>query len=395
MFSMDNLTLSLIISERMQDVDLASLSQADWESLIRKAQMQGVGPLVYWTLSRSGKLSSLPESVRNSLRAMYSSTWMQNQKILKELEIFAHLFNQAGIPVVVLKGVCFALTIYPDIGLRPMGDLDILVPGQKLTESARIARRLGYKDVEPEASPGLNDLLSHHVCLRKPGVSPLMVEIHDCLIAEKSFTYAVPVGWFWEQTEPLSGPLRAKYENLRMLTPAAQLLYGAAHAMLQHGGKKAPLRWFYDLDLLIRFYQKRLDWDLLLAQARRFEWGSALDAALSQTYKYFNTPIPDHVSCNLSKDSDRHQALVAYLQIPPATHVLEERQKLLSLNGYARVRLFLALLVPGPAYMRWRYQLNSSWALPAYYLVRWWGILKDAFHTLVILLVQRCRSANQ
>jgi hypothetical protein len=121
---MDNLALSLIISERLPDADLASFSQADWELLIREAQTQGVGPLVYWTLSKSGKFSSLPESARNSLRIMYSSTWMHNQMIFKELEVLAHLFNQAGIPVVVLKGACFALTIYPDIGLRPMSDVD-------------------------------------------------------------------------------------------------------------------------------------------------------------------------------------------------------------------------------------------------------------------------------
>jgi hypothetical protein len=392
---MDNLTLSLIISERMPDADLASFSQPDWELLIREAQTQGVGPLVYWTLSRSGKFSSLPESARNSLRIMYSSTWMHNRMILKELEVLAHLFNQAEIPVVVLKGACFALTIYPDIGLRPMGDLDVLVPGSKHAEAVRIVRGLGYMDVVPDASPGLNDLLNHHVCLQKPGTPTHIVEIHDSLVADKSFTYAVSVDWFWEQTEPLGGVSQARFESLRMLTPTAQLLYAAAHAMLQHGGKNAPLRWFYDLDLLIRFYRERLDWDLLLAQARRFEWGSALDAALSHTYDCFNTPIPDHVRSSLAGDSDRHRGLVANLQNKPATHVLEEHQKLLSLNGYARFRLFMALLVPGPAYMRWRYKLKTSWMLPFYYLVRWGGILKDAFHTIAILLAQRFHSANR
>lgn len=395
MFSLDNLTLGLIISERMQAADLDSFSPTDWESLIREAQTQGVGPLVYWTLSKSGKLSLLPERARNSLRAMYSSTWMQNQKIFKELEMLAHLFSQAGIPVVVLKGACFALTIYPDLGLRPMGDLDLLVPGSKLAQAVQIAKGLGYVDTVPEASPGLQDLISHEICLQKTGKQPIILELHRSLVADRSFVYAVPVDWFWEQTEPLEGDSQARFENLRMLTPTAQLLYAAAHAMLQHGGKGAPLRWFYDLDLLIRFYQERLDWDLLLAQARRFEWGSALDAVLSHTYVCFNTLVPDYVRSSLAEGSDRHRELVASLQIKPATHMLEERQKLLSLNGYARFRLFMALLAPSPAYMRWRYKFKTAWALPLFYLVRWGGILKDTFRTLAILLVRRCRSANQ
>lgn len=74
----------------------------------------------------------------------------------------------------------------------------------------------------------------------------------------------------------------------------------------------------------------------MLSQARKFEWSSALDAALSQTYSYFNTPIPEQVRASLSEQSDRHQQLVALMQIQPATHILEERQKILSLNYYGR-----------------------------------------------------------
>ncbi len=54
-----------------------------------------------------------------------------------------------------------------------------------------------------------------------------------------------------------------KADNLLMLTPTAQLLYACAHAMLQHGGRNASLRWMYDLDLLMTVYAETLDWDLL------------------------------------------------------------------------------------------------------------------------------------
>ncbi len=382
----NNHTLSLIITDRMQELDLHSFSAADWNLLIGKAHAEGVAPLLYWTLSKSGKFSSLPDLARNSLRAMYSGTWMRNQKILKELETLTRLFTQADIPVVVLKGACFALTIYPDIGLRPMGDLDILVPKEKLAEAVKIAMSLDYADTLPEASPGLNDLLSHHACLQKTGEHPISLEIHHSLVADKSFVYSVPVDWFWTQTELLDESLQTKYKDLRMLTPIAQILFAATHAMLQHGGKNAPLRWFYDLDRLIRLYSERLDWGLLLSHTWEFEWNSALDAALSQTNAYFNTPIPEQVRTSLSEQSDRHQQLVALMQIQPATHILEERQKILSLNFYGRFRLILALILPAPAYMRWRYQLKTSWMLPAYYLIRWGGILKDAMQTLLFLV---------
>jgi hypothetical protein len=344
---LDNHTLSLIISERMPELTGDSFSAADWDFLVSKAHAEGVAPLLYWMLSRSGKFSSIPQAVRNSLRLMYSSTWMQNQKIFKELEVLTRRFHRAEIPVAALKGVCFALTIYPDIGLRPMGDMDLLIPKSKLTEAVGIAKSLGYEDTLPEASPGLNELLGLHVFLQKLSPQSITLELHHSLVADKSFTYAVRVDWFWEQTEPLDvSSSQKQFENLRMLTPTAQVLYAASHAMLQHGGQNTPLRWFYDLDRLICHYDGRMDWDLLLSQAKTFDWGSALDAAFSKTYSYFNTPIPNHVRASLLVNSDRHRGLVALKQIRPATHILEEHQKLLSLNWYGKFRLVTALIIP-------------------------------------------------
>jgi len=379
----NNQFLSLIISDRAQDINLDLISAAEWDLLSAKAQAEGVAPLLYWVLSKAEKLSLLPESARNSLRSMYAQVWRENQKILTELGILAHLFDQAQIPIVVLKGACFALTIYADIGLRQMGDLDILAPKGKINEAVQIAKSLGYQQTLPEAVRGLDDLLSHHVFLQKTGSGFVTLEIHDSLVADKSFEYAAPVDWFWEQTEPLIASSRPqRFETLRMLTPCAQILYGAAHAMLQHGGRISPLRWYYDLDQIVRVYERRIEWDLLLSQAGRFEWGSALLAALSQTISYFDTPVPEAVYARLAELTDRHQPRVELMQNKPATHMLEERQKLLALNWGGRFKLTLALIAPSPAYMRWRYHLKNSWALPAYYLFRWWGIFKDGLRTL-------------
>ncbi len=376
-------------------VDWDSFSTVDWEQLIFKAQAQGLAPLIYWVLSRSGNFSTIPESARNSLRAMYSGTWIYNQQILKELGALAGSFKQAKIPLVVLKGACFMLTIYPDIGLRPMGDLDVLVPRSKRSEALQIAKSLGYVDTMPEASPGLNDLLNHHICLQKTGSPSIMLEIHHSLVADQSFRYAVPVDWFWEQTEPLETLfLKASDLDLFMLTPTAQVLFAASHATLQHGGNVTPLRWFYDLDRLIRFYAGHIDWDLLLSRAVIFEWGSALEAALSKTVACFDTPIPEHVLTSLSGNSDRHRQLVGLKQGQPAMHVLQKYQYFLSLNWYGRLRLILALFVPSPAFMRWRYQLKSSWLFPVYYLFRWWQILKGALQ-IIIVLVKRSNPMDQ
>ena len=386
MLSADTQTISKLISGQERDLDLDSFSPADWDTLARKAYAEGVGPLLYWRISKIENVSSLPDETRSFLRILYAGTHLQNQVLFKELEQLASDLHQAGIPAVVLKGACLALTVYPDLGLRPMGDVDVLVPTPKLDEAVGIAKSLGFVDAAPEASSGLHELLSHHVSLQKAGSQAVIVEIHDRLAGEDAFSFAVPVGWFWEQAEPLDNSSLMQFQSLLMLSPVAQILYAAGHAMLQHGGENAPLRWFYDLDLLIRHYHERMDWDLLLSQAKTFEWGSALAAALFRTVTYFNTPVPKTVLAALAQATDRHRELVALKQSRSETHILLERQKLLSLNLYGRIRLILALLVPNPAYMRHRYHLKSSWMLLFYYPFRWWLILKDALRTLIVIV---------
>ncbi len=306
-----------------------------------------------------GKILTPSQACQDRLRAMFVATRLNNVQILQELEKLTTLFEQAGIPVVALKGICFALTIYPDIGMRPMGDLDLLVPVSRLKDAVEIAHYSGYVKAMPEATPGLDELLNHAACLTKTRSPFTTLEIHHTLVGEESFRHAVPVDWFWTQTETMVSNAKSwEAAQVLMLTPTAQLLYACAHAMLQHGGRNASLRWMYDLDRLVRVYAERLDWELLLTQARRFEWGSAVSAALSQIASIFHTPVPPSIVDELASVDDSNTERVLEMQSLPGTHTLEEYQKFKALNGKGRIKLLLGLAVPGPAYMRWRYGIK-------------------------------------
>ena len=76
------------------------------------------------------------------------------------------------------------------------------------------------------------------------------------------------------------------------------------------------------------------------------------------------------------------------------TRILEEHQKLVSLNWNGRFRLILALVFPSPTYMRWRYQFKSAWLLPYYFLYRWWEIFKDLLETVKSVLLTAKEDKN-
>ena len=66
----------------------------------------------------------------------------------------------------LLKGAALAITVYDSIGLRPMGDLDLLVPEERLAEAVARLKALGYVQPHPDMAAGFNALFGHHVNLQ-------------------------------------------------------------------------------------------------------------------------------------------------------------------------------------------------------------------------------------
>ena len=92
------------------------------------------------------------------------------------------LFAQEGVPVVALKGLALAPLIYAKDYLRPMRDIDLLVPKHKLLHAADLLRSLGF-DLPMEHS---NKFMRYSNQL--PGATKVVngfsvsIELHhDCL----------------------------------------------------------------------------------------------------------------------------------------------------------------------------------------------------------------------
>jgi len=291
-----------------------------------------------------------------------------------------------------------------------MGDVDLLVPWPRLTEAVRCLKTLDYVEPIPDMAPGLNPVVGHHVSLMSSGDIPLHVEVHWTLVAGEHNRYAPFMAWFWEQTELFSlsrgtegsgsggepSPLHPSFPApLLTLTPTAHLLYLAAHLMLQHGGAKAKLIWFYDIDLMVRREADRLDWDELLCRAQEFRWAAALHAALQGAQERFGTPLPHGPLDALAKTGDHLAArLVEWKAGPLQTHALGVWNTLLALDGRARLRLVLGIAFPSPVYMRWRYKPRPSWLWPLCYPYRWLDILREGLSTLWRIANSRWRIAD-
>mgnify|MGYP006292291575 CR=1 FL=1 len=374
--------------------DATGWTPADWDAFAAAAVTPGFAWSACQTLDRTGWPAAMPASLRDDLRTMrYVSAAQALYRFSKLPPVLAPLAQPPAIPVVLLKGAALALTVYPDPAARSMGDVDVLIPRDRVDEAVARVTALGYHAYGPEMGEGFNLHFSHHVALVGDDHRLLPLELHWTLASGDHDRHAPDVGWFWAQTEPIDLEERLERHGvpsprlplppLFVLRPAADLLYLSAHLMLQHGGARPGIRWLYDIHLLLERASGRIDWDELVPQAAGFHWAAALAAALEATRDHFGTPLPAGVVGRLREAADAASArLVARRADPLQTRATGVWNRASSLSWRARVRFIVDVAMPGRAYMQHRYQPRPAWLWPLYYPYRFFVMLREGLITL-------------
>jgi hypothetical protein len=379
-------SLCYVLSDRANQVAWDDYSPADWDLFAQMADREGVAPLMYWKLKDSPV--AVPPSTFNFLRSTYYQTLAQNTLMYQELGRILKALDEAGIPVIVLKGAALAATVYEDIGLRPMGDLDLLVRREQIHRIEPVFERLGYgKQSTPKISTRLNRLTGYDVRYLNKFRQDMIVEVHWNLIAGDVDWRSPSLEWFWQQVGDKSKELRlpkmARISKGKIFYRGAQLLHLSAHLMLKHGGRETRLLWLFDIHSLFSSSETLFGWDEIIAAANKFRWAPALYNTFLLLKELFNTSIPQNVLDELSNvrsiQSDR---LIKAKSFPLRTRTIRDLNKLYSLTWFPRLGLLFFILFPSPAFMRWRYDPKPDWTWPLFYIYRWVDILGDILYTI-------------
>ncbi len=362
---------------------------ADWSCQI---EAQGLGPLAYRWLSLpagtgSGRRAT-PPAVRERLAVAYTESlgaWLlRRQGLMGLLDVLA---EPPAIPVVVLKGMALAISLYPDPALRPMNDIDVLVPIERIEEAARrmqtSGRRLVSTGRPAEVAIAHGGELFFDDLTSSP---PLRIELH---MAPWNFMpphAAAAMVWFWQHATMV----RWQEYSFLALDPTAQLLHLAAHLVHHGGSKQAPLLWSFDIHLLCLLRGAEIDWTELLQQARLLEWEAGLHAVLLDVSTIFGVRLPPEVGSWLSKDPGGMAgvATVRNLSLPVTLRTRSVMEALRHRSWSERRRYVVNILLPHPAFMRARYPQIPGYFWPLLYPYRWLDLAADALTTL---FAYRCR----
>ena len=284
-----------------------------WESIIEASSHHLVTPALAWSMRNA----DCPPDVRAYFEAVLTLNRNRNQTIVATLARVVSTLNGAGIEPVLLKGAAhLADGIYPDPGVRIVGDVDLLVPAGSAPDALQSLLRSGFVAAAPTP---LVSLPMHHLprlCERETGVA---VEVHTEVVRRRDEAF-VPVPWFLEGAQAIA------FRGVSMRIPDAtrRVAHAIVHDQLQDGGyrhRAARLRPLLDLAMIRARHEFTIDWHLLQGRFDRNGAGDMFCSYLSYAEALFGQPMP------------------AAVRRPPADAVAKMRQAIEQPEAARRAKL--------------------------------------------------------
>ena len=240
--------------------------------------------------------------------------------LLKTAELvgIVQQFGGKKIPVLPLKGPVVAKQAYGDIGARHVGDLDLLVSRDNISEAENILYAAGYQRIDPgfELTPrqSLAYVRTHHHYGYFCPERGIRVELH-WRFGESRRLFPVIFSQLWQekQTIQLGGaevPALSLEDTILLLC-----VHGSAHAWFR-------LFWLNDLARLIMKNQD-IDWGMLMGHAERYGIRRMVAEGVLLAHGLLGSPMPEPVRVYIQQDKGVYRLagkaiyLMKHLDVPP------------------------------------------------------------------------------
>lgn len=236
-----------------------------WPWLRQEAAQLRAEPLLYHHLSRPELGNLVPADALEGFERAYHRTSLKNLQIYGILRRVLLALEEADVPVILLKGSFLAKWVYADIGLRPMGDIDLLCRKKDEALLWRILEEQGATGGDEPVESGklrVDEHLSHGPPRYFGQVT--RVEVHFYLLARRCSDPELLQEAIWSQA------LVHDWDgvSVRSLGWEHQILHLATHF---HGHAESSgifLYWISDLLEVLRSHGGEVNWERLGGLAR-------------------------------------------------------------------------------------------------------------------------------
>ncbi len=256
------LTLSTLKEGEEEEVRQLISQDPSWEALLTLAEENATAPLVQHSLCKLGLFKNLPQAIRHRFEDRSDRIQKANEARIAEAKNLFAKFEEKKVPVVILKGILFAETIYQNPHYKKMNDVDILIRQEDLETVYDIYEELNYFSMGELLGdkPRKQEKFSHHTPPFFNRKLSLMVGTHWGLITPLA-PYTLDYNSIWDRVEEF----RFYGHSALAMSPEDNLHHLCVHLPYY----KTGLRELADLYNLIRHTGSKMDWPLLLKEIRK------------------------------------------------------------------------------------------------------------------------------
>jgi len=236
------------------------LGSLSWATLIALSHEYRVSSALALAVETSSP-SDVPAGVDVLLSSLASHMRRRNERIYKEAIEVAGILNGIGVTPVFMKGGAHLLAgLYPDIAIRQLADLDILVPATRLDDCVAALNERRIEGLTAYLHPR-----SHHCQPLGRSDLPVPIELHHEVLAYPSSSFLTS-----EEMQSSAGRLTIRGVHVGVPSPTHAVMHCIAHAQLNdhdHLYGRVDLRGLLDLALLSYHHRNAIDW---IQVSRRF-----------------------------------------------------------------------------------------------------------------------------
>ncbi|MBQ8830097.1 MAG: nucleotidyltransferase family protein [Oscillospiraceae bacterium] len=229
------------------------ISSENWQELFALAEAQHVLPMIYDAVySCPAAKKSDPKFFSAIKGRVYKKVMLQAMKTEEFLKLYGHLVKNGIRPILVKGLICRQL--YPNPDYRSSSDEDLLVSADEFVACHKALLEYGMT-----ADPEKSDVENYdEIAYRKEG-SPLYIELHRSLFAEKSEAYG-DFNRFFKAAHQETVTVSVSGTDINTMSHTLHLLYLILHAFKHflHGG--VGIRQVCDISLYANEYGRYIDW---------------------------------------------------------------------------------------------------------------------------------------
>lgn len=279
-------------------------------------------------------------------------------------------FQEAEIPVLLIKGPALARTVYPDPALRLSGDIDLLVMPDDFLRCERIMETLGYSS--PARTYRLSRYAFHHQTF-VPRKNRLMIEVH--WMADFGFGY-FPENWL-ENAMERKIHVHSRDLTFDTLHPQDNFQFLVFHNVIQHNRRR--LDWIMDVARLTQEFSPQEDWESVQVTSVTHHIRIPVEIAVREAVLWSGHTLPATIAdfSTWPAPSAREERLWQYAEVQADSERAAIRLRLQGLPGFGEKLKYCGRYVLPPPHMMTVHRRSGSWLDPRLaHMRRWGGIVR-------------------